>query len=115
MGGHINLVTKSGTNSLHWALFEFLRNDKLDARGFFENRTRPKNPLRQNQYGFEVDGPIWIPKLYDGRNKTFFMGSYEGLRNVQSTSQFDTVMTPLMRQGNLAPVLTTPQPTKARV
>jgi Carboxypeptidase regulatory-like domain/TonB dependent receptor len=110
MGVHINLVTKSGTNSLHGAVFEFLRNDKLDARGFFEKPGTPRNPLRQNQFGFEVDGPVLIPHLYNGKNKTFFMGSYEGFRNVQSTTALDNVMTPLMRQGNFSELLSLPKP-----
>ena len=87
MGVHINLITKSGTNSLHGNLVEFLRNDILDARPYFlKTPTTPKSPLRQNQFGFELDGPIVIPNLYNGRDKTFFMGSYEGLRQIRSTT-----------------------------
>src|SRR6266404_958206 len=78
LGVHINMITKSGTNQLHGSLVEFLRNDVLDARPYFLNPTSKKTVLRQNQYGFELDGPIVIPKLYNGRDKTFFMGSYEG-------------------------------------
>src|SRR5277367_2443234 len=83
LGVHINMITKSGTNQLHGSLFEFLTNQVLDARTFFTlptpaNPTAAKPPLRQNQYGIEVDGPVMIPKLYDGRNKTFFMASFGG-------------------------------------
>src|SRR5580704_10115827 len=83
LGVHINMVTKSGTNQFHGALLEFLRNQVLDARSFFTlptpaNPTAAKPPLRQNQFGGEVDGPVLIPKLYNGRDKTFFMASYEG-------------------------------------
>ena len=102
MGVHVNLITKSGTNGLHGTASEFLRNNILDARGFFEDRTKPQPPLRQNQFGFELDGPVMIPKLYNGRDKTFFMGSYEGLRQVRQSSQLATVLTPLMRQGNFS-------------
>jgi len=75
LGVHINMVTKAGTNDLHGALVEFLRNQVLDARSFFTlptpaNPTARKPPLRQNQFGFELDGPIVIPKIYNGRNKT---------------------------------------------
>jgi hypothetical protein len=102
LGAHLNLVTKSGSNDLHGALWEFFRNDTLDARNFFLSPTAPKAPLRQNQFGFELGGPVWIPKLYDGRNKTFFMIDYEGLRLIKNVTQLDTVLTPLMRQGNFS-------------
>ncbi len=102
LGAHLNLITKSGTNQLHGALYEFFRNDVLDARSFFLSPTAPKAPLRQNQFGFEIGGPVWIPKLYDGRNKTFFMVDYEGLRLVKDVTSLDTVLTPLMRQGNFS-------------
>ncbi len=105
MGVQVNLITKSGNNALHGTLFEFLRNDALDARGYFEDSRKPKAPFRQNEYGFEVAGPIFIPKLYDGRNKTFFMASWQALRNRQTLAQLDTVLTPLMRQGNFSELL----------
>jgi hypothetical protein len=88
LGVHINMVTKAGTNAIHGAFVEFLRNQVLDARNYFTlptpaNPNATKPPLRQNQFGFELDGPIYIPKIYDGRNRTFFMASYEGFRLVQ--------------------------------
>ena len=73
----VNIVTKNGTNELHGTAFEFLRNDAFDARAPFQQKL-PE--LRQNQFGFVLGGPIWIPKVYDGRNKTFFMVNYEGWR-----------------------------------
>lgn len=73
----VNIVTKSGTNQLHGTVFEFLRNDAFDAKAPLQARL-PE--LRQNQFGFVVGGPIYIPKVYDGRNKTFFMVNYEGWR-----------------------------------
>ena len=76
-GANVNIVTKSGTNSLHGTLFNFLRNDKMDARGFFPT-SKPK--LRQNQFGGTVGGPVYIPKLYNGKDRTFFFSNYEGLR-----------------------------------
>ncbi|MFL6464971.1 MAG: carboxypeptidase regulatory-like domain-containing protein, partial [Bryobacteraceae bacterium] len=102
MGAHLNLITKSGTNDLHGAVWEFLRNDKLDAKNFFQSPTSRKAPLRQNQFGFVVGGPVFIPKLYNGRNRTFFMADYEGLRLVRQSTSLDTVITPLMRQGNFS-------------
>lgn len=100
IGLQMNLVSKSGANDLHGSVFEFVRNNDLDARGFFENHAKPQAPFHQNQFGFAVGGPVWIPKLYNGRDKTFFMADYEGLRQSQSIAQLDSVLTPLMRQGN---------------
>jgi len=103
LGVHLNMVTKSGSNALHGNVVEFIRNDAFDARGFFLPATSRKTALRQNQYGFELDGPVVIPKLYNGRNKTFFMGSYERLRNKrQSLSANNTVMTEQMFGGNFS-------------
>ena len=73
----INIVSKSGTNRLHGSLFEFNRNNAYDARGPFQT-TIPV--LRQNQFGYVAGGPVYIPKLYDGRNKTFWLANYEGWR-----------------------------------
>jgi len=87
-GGIVNVVTKSGTNSIHLTLWEFLRNSDLDANGFFANSLGDKrNALKQNQFGIAIGGPVVFPKLYNGRNKTFFYGGYEGYRqNVASQS-----------------------------
>jgi len=76
-GGIVSVVTKSGTNQFHGALWEFLRNSAMDSRGYFESSLAP---LRQNQYGASVGGPVSIPKLYDGKNKTFFYAAWEGYR-----------------------------------
>jgi hypothetical protein len=82
----LNATIKSGTNSFHGTVWEFLRNDKLDAADFFENAGKvPKGRLRQNQFGFSAGGPVIIPKVFNGRNKVFFFGDYEGLRRVQGT------------------------------
>ncbi len=106
LGVHINVVTKSGTNSLHGAAFEFFQDDALDARGYTENRALPANPRSRDQFGAQVDGPVVIPGLYDGRNKTFFMGAYEGIRSEGLSSPIISVPTPLMRQGNFSEVTT---------
>ncbi|MFZ3277042.1 MAG: hypothetical protein WA182_09065, partial [Candidatus Sulfotelmatobacter sp.] len=68
-GAQVNIVTKSGTNQLHGSLYEYLRNGNLDARNFFEPEVPP---FHRNQYGASVGGPITIPHLYHGHDKTFF-------------------------------------------
>jgi hypothetical protein len=73
----VNVATKSGSNQLHGAAWEYLRNSSLDSRNPFFSAVQP---LRQNQLGANVGGPVLLPH-YDGRNRTFFFGSYEGLRN----------------------------------
>jgi outer membrane receptor protein involved in Fe transport len=79
-GAQVTIVTRSGTNDLHGSAFDYLRNDKLDANNWFANRnSAPRPPLRQNDLGFALGGPVWVPH-YNGRNKTFFFASYEGLR-----------------------------------
>ena len=83
--GQVNAATKPGTNEFHGAMWEFLRNDVLDARPYdFASATRSatnpapvKSPYRQNQYGYELGGPIWIPKIFNGRNRLFFMSNFE--------------------------------------
>jgi len=106
LGVHIDMITKSGTNDLHGSLYEYVQNQIFNARGYFLPATQPKNPLKQNQFGFELDGPILIPKLYNGKDKTFFMGSYEGLRLISQTPQVFTILTPQMFQGNFSAVST---------
>src|SRR4051794_30863682 len=106
LGVAINVVTKSGTNAPHGSVFNFFKDDSLNARGWFENPANPKNPLRSNQFGFEVEGPVVIPGLYDGHNKTFFMGAYEGVRAESLSPTFGSVPTPLMRQGNFSEIAT---------
>jgi hypothetical protein len=77
-GGTMSFVSKSGTNDVHGNAYEFLRNQVLDARGFF-GATKPV--YKQNDFGGTLGGPIWIPKIYNGRNRSFFFFSYEGFRN----------------------------------
>ncbi|HEU0120500.1 MAG TPA: TonB-dependent receptor [Bryobacteraceae bacterium] len=98
-GANINIVTKSGTNSLHGTAFNFLRNDKMDARGFFPT-SKPK--LRQNQFGGTIGGPVIIPKLYDGHNRTFFFSNYEGIRIRQEQFGRYTLPTDAQRAGDLS-------------
>ncbi len=94
----VNIVSKSGTNQLHGALFEFNRNDAFDASTHFQ----PTKPvLRQNQFGFVAGGPVFIPKLYDGRDRTFFLANYEGWRIKVGTSPTNqNVPDPAQLSGN---------------
>jgi hypothetical protein len=77
-GGLVTFVSKGGGNQYHGNAFDFIRNDAFDARGFF-NLTVPV--YRQHDFGATIGGPVWIPKLYNGKSKTFFFFSYEGFRN----------------------------------
>lgn len=96
-GAQVAIVTRSGSNALHGSAFDYLRNDKLDANSWFGNFNGLKRPaLRQNDFGFTVGGPVWIPKLHERRNRTFFFVSYEGLRLVQP------VISPEVRVPSLA-------------
>ena len=90
----INATTKSGTNRLQGDLWEYLRNDKLDANTWANNRLGTAKPeLRLNQFGFTVGGPVYLPRIYDGRNKTFFFGDYQGTRIAQTSLHNPTVPT----------------------
>jgi hypothetical protein len=101
LGGTINISLRSGTNAFHGVLFEFMRNDKLDANNFF-NSGRARPPFQQNQFGAAAGGPIYIPKLYDGRNRTFFFANYQGTRIRKGLTRIFTVPTPEMRTGDFA-------------
>jgi hypothetical protein len=74
----ISFASKSGTNDFHGSVYDFLRNDILDARGFFATE---RGVYKQNNFGFSAGGPVYIPGLFDGRNKAFFFFTYEGFRN----------------------------------
>ena len=80
----VNVLTKSGGNGYHGSVFEFLRNDVLDAKQYQFTTAKPKNPFKWNDYGFELDGPVRIPHLLDGRDKLFFMSNYEAFRRRQT-------------------------------
>jgi hypothetical protein len=102
----INVSTKPGTNEYHGTLFEFLRNDKLDAKQYaFTTARPPKDPFKWNQFGYTFGGPVWIPKLFNGRNKLFFMSNYEAFRQrrqVQSTYDLPSLA---MRGGDFSELL----------
>lgn len=96
-GGVLSVVTKSGTNRLRGSLYEFVRNDMWDATGYFDAQ---KSKLRRNQFGSTVTGPVYIPKLYDGRNRTFFMVTWDSLRVVDGKTQRGIVPWPEMLAGD---------------
>jgi hypothetical protein len=96
-GGMLSVVMKSGGNRLRGALYEFIRNDILDARNFFDLE---KGKLRRNQFGATLSGPVVLPKLYNGRDKTFFLFSWESLRQISNVSQRGIVPLPEMLKGD---------------
>jgi hypothetical protein len=99
VGGQISLLTRSGTNQYHGSIFDYLRNDVLDATDWFVNARRLKKPaLRQNDFGGVFGGPIRIPGFYNGHDKTFFFFSYEGLRLRQPLSAVTLVPSTSLRQ-----------------
>ncbi len=101
--GIINLIYKSGTNQYHGSAFEFLRNSDLDSNNFFSNLNHVALAnFKRNQFGGSLGGPIEIPKLYHGRDKTFFFFGYEGLRQGAASNSTATVPTALQRAGNFS-------------
>jgi hypothetical protein len=86
-GGQFSFLTRSGTNAFHGAVFDYLRNDAVDANDWFNNHySEPRTALRQNDFGGTIGGPIRLPHLYSGVDKSFFFVSYEGLRLVEPTA-----------------------------
>ncbi|MCL5744102.1 MAG: carboxypeptidase-like regulatory domain-containing protein, partial [Acidobacteria bacterium] len=99
-GGMLTFSSKSGTNELHGTGYEFLRNNALDSRRFFEDR---KGNYKQNDFGWSVGGPAYLPKIYNGRNRTFFFASGEWFRNrVGASSGRFSIPTPEMFNGDFS-------------
>ncbi|MFN7920006.1 MAG: carboxypeptidase-like regulatory domain-containing protein [Bryobacteraceae bacterium] len=108
-GAQVTITMKSGTNQLHGTFFDFLRNDVFDAENYFLNfelapgSTRAKkNTLRQNQFGFVLSGPVTIPKIYDGKNKTFWAVNYESRRTRQGIVQTAAFPIDAFRNGDFS-------------
>lgn len=103
-GGIVSVVTKSGTNSLHGTLYDYVRNTDFDANLFFNNQQGvPLSVLKRNQFGGTVGGPIIIPKIFNGRNKLFFFFSYEGQRQVANVNQGNVpTFTPAEANGDFS-------------
>jgi hypothetical protein len=93
-GAVINAATKSGTNQIHGDVWEYLRNDVFNANLFFNSATHAPTPeYRQNLFGFTLGGPVYIPKVYNGKSKTFFFVDYQGGRYITSSTATSTVPT----------------------
>ena len=106
MGNVLNAITKSGTSSFHGDAFEFLRNSELDANYFFNNAYGiPKPVFRRNQFGFTAGGPLYIPGLYEHRNKTFIFGSFDGMRQANPVTAVVTVPPMQFRTGDFSSLL----------
>jgi hypothetical protein len=101
--GFTNVVTKSGSSSIHGSAFEFARNAAFDARNYFDYRNgvnrRRIPPFVRNEFGATIGGPVVLPGMYDGREKTFFFGEYQGFRQVLGTTQVFAVPTEAERKG----------------
>ncbi|MFN0111314.1 MAG: carboxypeptidase regulatory-like domain-containing protein [Blastocatellia bacterium] len=100
-GGMLSAVTKSGTNKLHGSLYEFIRNDVFDAKGYFDPE---RLKLRRHQFGATTSGPVLIPKIYDGRNRTFFMFTWESFRQTDGEAERALTPTPEMLRGDFSKV-----------
>src|SRR5829696_8489192 len=109
-GAIVNIATRSGSNDYHGEFFEFLRNEVLDARNFFDAR---KPPFKRNQFGLNIGGPLHLPHFgtggpvfsYDGKNRTFFFFSYEGLRQRQGLTLTSNVLTAAQRASVTNPTV----------
>lgn len=104
-GAFVNVVTRRGTNEFHGAAFEFLRNDRLDSRNFFDVTGRSA-PNKRNQFGFVGNGPVLIPKLYNGKDRTFFLFSWEWQRQRNGTTSTTVVPTAEERAGDFSGTVT---------
>lgn len=120
-GGVVNMITKAGTKKFHGALYEYFQNGGLNANGFQRNRSGqlangndvlPRIPIKRNQFGAAIGGPIWLPKKifgpigYDNPEKTFFFFNYEGRREQNPFSRQLTMPTAKMRAGDFSELLT---------
>jgi len=101
--GFTNVITKSGSDSVHGSLFEFVRNAAFDARNFFDHANavdrRRLPPFARNEFGVTIGGPVALPHIYDGRGKTYYFVEYQGFRQVLGTTQVMPVPTSTERQG----------------
>jgi hypothetical protein len=98
--GQIDVVTKSGTNIIHGSAYEYLRNDDFDANGYANDFLGTHiSPYRYNDFGFSVGGPVYIPKIYDGRNKTFFFASEDFLRQISYNANVAAIV-PMASERN---------------
>lgn len=121
IGGTIDLITKSGTNSLHGSAYDFNQTSVFDANSFFNNADRvPRAPYHQNQYGVNSGGPLYVPKVFNGKNKVFWFFGWEGMRDSDpanspletgNPTNLATVPTPAERTGDFSALLGLAKPT----
>src|SRR5271157_661959 len=104
----VNLSTKSGSNDIHGSVYEFLRNDMFDALNYFQTSGAL---LRQHQYGYSFGAPVYIPKLYDGRNKTFVFANFERLQVHQTGNEFGLLPNATQLSGAFVTPIMDPDPT----
>ena len=104
VGGGVTMISlKSGANAVHGELFEYFKNDKLRANDWVANKNgEPKTPFKNNTFGFELDGPLYVPKVFDGRNRAFFMISLEGLREHNPGGQVRTLPSAEQLKGDFS-------------
>ncbi len=114
-GAIVQIALKSGTNRLRGTLYEFVRNDVFDASDYFLNfqlpataQRSPKNRLRRNQFGVFTSGPVYLPKLYNGRDRTFWSFNYEGRRETLESVQEAFWFPDAFRKGDFSALLTPP-------
>ncbi len=99
----VNVSTKSGTNQFHATLFHFLRNSALDAKNFFDRPDpAPIPPFKRNQYGLTVNGPVAIPKLFNGKDRLFFLFNWEGLRERKALTSTPSLPLTAWRSGDFS-------------
>lgn len=105
-GGIVNQITRGGTNKLHGSAYEYNQTAALTANSYFNNRNgTPRANTHFNQYGLSVGGPIWIPKVFNGRDKVFFEFGFEGIRDSQPSSGYLHVPTAAERTGDFSDLL----------
>ena len=105
-GGVESFTTKSGTNRFHGTAYDIFRNEDLNAKEWFKNlNNNPKDIDKKNDYGGSFAGPVWIPKVYNGHDKTFFFFSWEQYRQKQGSTNLSTVPTDQERQGDFSAFL----------
>ncbi len=102
-GGVINAAIKSGTNTIHGSAYDYFANEALNANNAYAN-ARPRN--RKNDYGFTLGGPVYIPGIYNGKDKTFFFFNFEQYRTTATNIVPNTIPTAAMRTGDFSAILT---------
>jgi hypothetical protein len=102
-GGFVSVISDSGTNEFHGSLYEYFRNEKLNANNFFRNvRGQERQTDRYNQFGGKLGGPVVLPKIYNGKDKTFFFFNYEGLRRISPFNNQSTIPDAAFRSGDFS-------------